>query len=89
MDMYERISGVVYRIIDEETLIMKTENNSIYTLSKVGTSIWEKISSKQKLNSIVDAVCNEFDIERSIATKEVSNFLDSLVENGLVLKNIE
>ncbi len=80
---------LVTRQIAGETVIIPIRGgvgdfNSIYTLNPSGTFIWRLISEGTRLPGIVDAVCNEYEVTREAAEKDVAEFLESLKAEDLI-----
>ncbi len=52
--------------------------NTMFTLNEVGSFIWEKLDENESVESMVDAVVSEFEIDRETATEDVTSFLVEL-----------
>ena len=86
---YKRSSGFVFRLIDDEALlvpIVKTteEVDCIYTLSPVGAKIWNGMDGKTSIEKIIKSIAGEYKIDEKLAKKDVSDFLDQLLEIGSI-----
>jgi hypothetical protein len=80
---------VVTRSIAGETIIVPIASgvgdlDSIYTLNEVGTSIWQLLDGRRSVSEVVDSIAGEYEVPRSEAETDVSEFLDSLSQAGLV-----
>jgi hypothetical protein len=81
--------GVVSRHIADETLLVPVTSrvgdlDSIYTLMGIGPRVWALLQQPVTPQQIVDAVCDEYDVARDIATRDVTEFLDLLSEKKLI-----
>ena len=77
------------RDIAGETIIVPVKNNvgdlnSIYTLNEIGTFIWRLIDGATSTTQIVNAICEEYDVQSEEAEKDVVTLISFLEESGLV-----
>jgi hypothetical protein len=82
--------SVVTRKTGNEYVLVPVTNNiadmdSVYTLNETGAFIWEHIDGKRTLLEIIDALTNEFEINKDNATKDVLSLIDSM-KRYLILK---
>jgi len=85
-----RNQEVVSRRIEGELIIVPIRSgvgdlNSLYTLNPVGSVLWDFMTEGRTLGEMVQRICDEFDVTRSQATRDIESFLDSLLEEKLVL----
>ncbi|HTQ95984.1 MAG TPA: PqqD family protein [Candidatus Acidoferrum sp.] len=78
------------RRIEGEVIIVPIRSgvgdlNSLYTLNPVGSVLWEFMSERHTVGEMVERVCEEFEVTRDQAQSDISLFLDSLLEEKLVL----
>ena len=81
--------GVVSRHIADETLLVPVTSrvgdlDSIYTLMGIGPRIWALLQQPVTLQHIVDIICDEYDVARDVAVRDVTEFLDLLADRKLV-----
>jgi Coenzyme PQQ synthesis protein D (PqqD) len=87
---FVRNQEVVSRKIEGEFIIVPIrcgvgDLNSLYTLNPVGSVLWEFMSEGHTVAEMVERVCEEFDVTGSQAKQDIEEFLESLVEEKLVL----
>ena len=85
-----RNQEVVVRKIQGELIIVPIRKgvgdlNSLYTLNAVGAVLWDFMNESHTLNEMVKRVCEEFEVTATQAQKDIEWFLDSLMEEKLVL----
>jgi hypothetical protein len=85
-----RNQEVVSRKIEGELIIVPIRSgvgdlNSLYTLNAVGSVLWEFMTEGHTIAEMVQRVCDEFEVTKTQARKDIENFLDSLLEEKLVL----
>jgi hypothetical protein len=49
--------------------------NSMYTLNETGAFIWEKIDGRNSIGTIIEALMNEYDVDRETAEADVFEFI--------------
>jgi MinD-like ATPase involved in chromosome partitioning or flagellar assembly len=58
--------------------------HSIFTMNEVGAAIWGFLAPERTTEDIIRHVCDEFEVSREQAAKDVAEFLQMLREKGLV-----
>ena len=74
-----------YRVIEGEAVIVDLESSMLYSLNSVGTLIWETSDGKLTIEKIVDKICEEFEVERELAKKDCSEFVQDFADKGLLV----
>lgn len=87
---FVRNQDVVSRKIDGELIIVPIRSgvgdlNSLYTLNPVGSVLWDFMNEHHTVSEMVDRVCEEFEVTASQAQQDIEAFLNSLLEEKLVL----
>jgi len=85
-----RNQEVVSRRIEGELIIVPIRSgvgdlNFLYTLNSVGSVLWDFMTEGRTLGEMVQRICDEFEVTRSQAARDIESFLDSLIEEKLVL----
>lgn len=75
---------VPWRIIDGEAIIVQVDNAEVIHLNKVGTFIWKNIEGKKKISDLIEDVCQNFDVDKDSAKKDVLEFIDEMVKKDLI-----
>ena len=89
--LFRRSEDVIIRRIAEETILVPVRSqtsdlDSIYTLTEVGSRIWDLLRNSIGTRDIVEAVWEEFEVERQEAGKDTVEFLSTLEKEGLVVR---
>lgn len=71
------------RVIDGKAIVITIDQNELHVLNAVGTRVWELIDGRP-LQSIIDQIVLEFEVERPQAAQEVCSFAQQLVSIGAV-----
>lgn len=82
-------SELAWRIIDNETIIIPLDEQSPETekinfLNETATRIWELIDGKNSIKDIIIKICQEYEVEKKEAEKEVVNFINKLLKEKLI-----
>ena len=82
-------SNMVTRVIEDETILLpiyksSDEINSIYTLNKVASEVWNLINGKRSLVEIKKEILEKFDTTPEEVDKEMEKFLKDLQETKAV-----
>lgn len=80
-----RSQDLVYCELEGEAVILNLRDGVYYGLDPVGTSIWEKIQQPITYAALLDALIEEYDIDRPQCEKDVTELLRELEGKGLIL----
>ena len=72
------------RRVDDEVVILDVTSGRYFALNDVGGVIWDRLASDCSVDDLVDAVVQEFDIDRVRATSDVEELLAELTGAGLI-----
>ena len=78
-------SEVAHREIEGQILILRPDDNFLYTLNGSGRLIWLGIVKKKKLATIVKNVSKEFGISDETARGDVLSFVRELEAKRIIL----
>ncbi len=87
---YIQSDKLVTRKIAGETVLVPIERdagdlNAIYTLNSTGTKIWDMLGEAASDRSIIQSICEEYEVTYQEAEKDFVEFQHSLLAAGLVL----
>lgn len=77
------------RKIAGETIVVPiraraAELDSVYVLNEVGAAIWNQLDAGHSPAAITAAIAEEFDVSPETARRDVEQFLEKLLEAGVV-----
>lgn len=78
------VKKIIIREMGEETILVSEKENLVHTLDEVGSVIWKNIDGKNNLSKILDAVCEEFDVDKKKAEKDLFVFINKLLDKVLI-----
>ena len=75
---------VASRIVGEEAVIVNLDENIVNVLNPVGSRIWELIDGSRNTTDIIKIISDEFDVSIEKATKDTEEFLEELLNKGMI-----
>lgn len=70
--------------VGDEFVIMSVDRGEYYGLSGIGPRIWELIKEPTSIELVVQGIMAEYNIDEATCTADVRDFIDRLVDAGLV-----
>ncbi len=81
---YRLNDRAVYRLVDDEAVILDLDKGLYYGLNAVGARIWQLIGANLPASRVCEAIVEEFEVSAEEALADVDAFLESLLSNGLI-----
>jgi hypothetical protein len=87
--IYRRNEEIVTRKIAGELFLVPIRGNladmqRIFVLNPVAEFVWQKIDEQKTLDEICKGVVARFDVEEERGNSDVREFIDELLEAGLI-----
>jgi len=85
--IYRRARTAAWREVDGQVVVLSGDSNRVRLLNGVGSFIWkhcEAVSAEE----LVRIVCDHFEVETEIATKDTNHFLEDLVGRGMIVSEV-
>lgn len=60
------------------------EFNGLITVNEVGVSLWKMLQEEATFEELVKGILDEYDVEESVAREDIREFLDRLIEGGII-----
>ncbi len=71
--------------VDGEMVLLDMNSENYFGLDAVGTDIWQAIEKYEgDLQEVLSDLMEQYDVKEEILKKDLTAFVDKLVENGLV-----
>jgi hypothetical protein len=80
----ESESRFVWRIVDDEALIVDLESGGFFSLDRVGTEVWKGLKDGLDLARIVGAIAEKYGVDQQRVQRDVSELLEELNREGLM-----
>lgn len=77
----------VSETVDSESIVINLETGNYYSLNPTGSVLWNLAIEKQSLENIVAYCTTRYGLADNTSAKRIETFLESLVDEGLLLKS--
>ncbi|EIF51107.1 PqqD family protein [Sulfurovum sp. AR] len=78
------VETVFAQKVDGEMVLLDMESENYFGLDEVGTAIWQAMQEYGTLQEVFNALLEQYAVEEEVLKKDLSDFVDKLVESGLV-----
>jgi hypothetical protein len=87
--VFKKKDGIVTRTVAGETILVPVYGDladiqKIFSVDPVAKFIWDLIDGNRSFTEILDCVTAEFDVQPETASKDLSEFLNTLLSTGLI-----
>jgi len=79
-----KTKDTAHRVLSDEAIVVNFQNSFFYNLNPVGTFIWGRCDGQHTLSQIAADLSKEYDVSPEEAARDCQEFIDSLVEQGLL-----
>lgn len=83
-NMRLRTTDISARTIGGETIVLDLPNSQYFAITGVGSRVFELLGEERSLDDLVAAITTEFDVDESIARRDVEIFVDRLRQAQLL-----
>jgi hypothetical protein len=77
-------SDVLYRQVDGESVVLDLKTERYLGLDEVATRMWQLITGSESVQAACEALLQEYDVEPERLRRDLSGFIQELLELGLV-----
>jgi hypothetical protein len=76
---------VLFQEVGGETVLLDLGSEEYFGLDAVGTRVWQLLSGGASVGQAIDALLEEYDVEREVLEGDVERLIGDLVAAGLVV----
>lgn len=84
-DILRLRNDLITEVVDDQMVVLDLQENSYLGLNQVGRTVWEGLEAGQTFAAIVDAVVEQFQVDRATAESDAAVFIEELHERGFLL----
>ena len=84
MVYYIQNKEVIQSRIGDEIVMLDVESGFYFGLNSVASVIWDMMKEKVDFDTMVDALMNEFDIDRSTCESDTLELLGQMAEKKII-----
>ena len=77
---------VVVQVINGEALILKLQEEEVFSLNETGARVAQLIGEGRSLGAVIDTLTAEYEMSRQDIEREVTDLVQTLVSKGLVVR---
>jgi hypothetical protein len=77
-------SGLIWRQVDENTVVVTPHSGKMRVLNGVGSTIWQLLADDQPLEAIVEHLAAHYEVSATQARTDLDQFLADLTERNLL-----
>ncbi len=86
---YRKNDSILSRKIGDEFILVPIRQNagdlsSIYTLNEVAARVWELIDGNRTLETVLEIICEEYEVESHAAEEDIVYYLKQLESGGFI-----
>jgi Coenzyme PQQ synthesis protein D (PqqD) len=85
--VFRRRTDVRFRRLPPEGVVVRQSDPEVLVVNDVGAAILERIDGEAAVGRLVDAVADEYDVDRPALERDVSAFLAEL-EEGRIIESV-
>jgi hypothetical protein len=82
--VYRRRGDVVYRVIDDEAIVVRTHDSEVLGVNRMGAQILDLVDGQRTVQSIVDSLGAVCEVDPDELRADVSEFLRELADSGVL-----
>ncbi len=75
---------ILLRELDGEAVILHLGDESYYGLNESGTRIWQLLVDSETIESAVQPLLEEFEVDESTLRSDITNLINSMMEKKMV-----
>ena len=82
-----KLSASVFTALPDGTgVLLNLETLLYFSLNRTGATLWQEIerADTTELEQLVHRACEQFEVDQTLAHKEISDFVEQLAYLGLV-----
>ena len=79
-----RGSGLDWRLVDGEMVIVRLSDGQIRVLNEIGSFIWQLMDGRRTISDLASLVCAEYEVSQQEAEGDIQLFLAPLIQDGIV-----
>ena len=76
--------NVLYRQLEDESVILHLNKEVYYGLDDVGTRMWTVLAESETIQAAFDILADEYDIDPESLENDLTGLVEKLVDKGLL-----
>ena len=80
----EATENVVFRELQGELVLLNLDSGVYFGLNQMGTRIWQLLQERVTLQTVLDRLCQEYDVPETTCREDLLSFAAATIEKGLL-----
>lgn len=76
--------GVMFNRVGDEVVLLDLDSGTYFGLDAVGGRLWDLISGTATIGEAIDAMLDEYEVERDVLERDVMKLVEELAEKKLI-----
>jgi hypothetical protein len=72
------------RIIDGQAVLLSLKSERYFGLDEAATHMWQVLTESESIQAAYDTLLSQYNVNPETLRRDLSEWIDKLVENGLV-----
>lgn len=79
-----RATDISARTIGDETIILSLSNSQYFSVTGIGTRIFELLGEERSMDELVEKITGEYEVDPDVAHRDIEAFVTRLREARLL-----
>ena len=75
---------VLFQRLDGEAVILDVQTGGYFGLNGVGTFVWERLAEGLDTRAVIDALCEQYEVDQATASADAQTFFSALHQQKLI-----
>ena len=80
----EKNPDLMWRSLDDGTVIINPEQGDVRVLNDVGARVWELVDGQRSVSQIAREITQEYEVSLDDANKDLQEYLKVMITKGLL-----
>jgi hypothetical protein len=80
----EKTPDLIWRSLDDGTVIINPEQGDVKVLNNVGARVWELIDGQRSVGQIAQEITQDYEVSLDEANKDLQDYLKVMITQGLL-----
>ena len=82
--MYKIKEEILWKVVDEEAVVVSSESDNFFYFNKTGTEIWELLAENYGIEEILEKLSKKYKASRKKIQGDFEKFLEDLRKKELI-----
>jgi len=83
---YKRDARLPHQEVQGQAVVVAPARREVHEFDETATFLWSALSRERTVAELVEALCEEYEVDAEAAERDVREFVSMLEEKGLVVR---